>query len=119
MRIPWQIGVDYEWNKDPQAKQYLSSLGYLNDYYIKHKTLALSYHHDGTPVSTSENPAMYATSLSYFMVVHPVQAQEIYQDKVLSLYSNDMNAFQQNIPYFESNWLWFGAALYNHDISDF
>jgi endoglucanase len=120
MRTPWRIALDYQWYKDPRAYDYLkNSYQYLASDYEKNHTLASTYTHDGVRVSSSENPAMYATALGYFVLMDKKQAAQLYQNKIIRLYSNDQNTFNKNIPYYEQNWLWFGAALYNNFLSDF
>lgn len=120
MRIPWRVALDYDWNRDERARTYLqSSFSQIaNDYHTNNK-LPTSYAHNGTIKDASENPAMYSTILGYFMLTDPTSAKKIYQDKITGLYSNDQNAFQKNIPYYEQNWLWFGAALYNNALEKF
>ncbi len=120
MRTPWRIALDYQWYKDKNAYDYLKkSYGFLLQNYENNHTLASSYAHDGTVVSSAENPAMYATALGYFALVNKTLAAQMYQDKIIRLYSNDQNSFNKTIPYYEQNWLWFGAALYNNFLSKF
>src|SRR5579885_2271159 len=120
MRTPWRIALDYLWNKDPRAKTYLldSYTALANDY-KQHHTLAALYSHDGKRLTAVENPAMYATSLGYFIIADKKTADQLYQNKIIRLYSNDKNTFNPKLPYYEQNWLWFGAALYNNYLSDF
>lgn len=114
MRIPWRIYLDYKWFNEPRAKQYLeSSFGILYMDYEKQGKLVSTYSHDGKPLASNEDPAMYATSLGYFLVVHPDIAGSIYQNKIVRLYSNSTNSFNQDLPYYQQNWLWFGAGIYN------
>ena len=120
MRTPWRIALDYQWYKDPQALAYLkASYSFLAQDYQTNKTLVPTYSHDGERQTDVENPAMYATSLGYFLTVNKPLADKIYQEKIIKLYSNDLNGFSKNIPYYEQNWLWFGAAMYNHFLSNF
>ena len=120
MRTPWRIALDYQWYKDPKAYDYLkNAYAFLEQQYDTNHTLASTYAHDGTTVTASENPAMYATALGYFTVIDKKLAGQIYQDKIIRLYSNDQNTFNKSIPYYEQNWLWFGAALYNNFLSKF
>jgi endo-1,4-beta-D-glucanase Y len=120
MRTPWRIALDYQWYKDKRAYVYLKQYySFLAGHYEKNHTLASTYAHDGSVVSSAENPAMYATALGYFTVINKSAAAQIYQDKIIRLYSNDQNTFKKTIPYYEQNWLWFGAALYNNYLSDF
>lgn len=117
MRIPWRIAVDYIWNNDPRAKKYLeNNFRFLKDTYDRDSQLFSSYSHDGLPLQQNEIPVMYATALGYFIVADPADAQKIYQEKIIQLYSNDNGNFKENLGYYDQNWLWFGAALYNHFI---
>lgn len=113
MRIPWRIALDHQWFDSQQSRDYLRSLSKLSDLYRNQGKLTSTYEHDGTPVTEYESPAMYANALGYFMVVEPNLAQEIYRDKIVSLYSNDTSGFSDSLNYYDQNWLWFSAALYN------
>jgi endoglucanase len=114
MRIPWRIALDYTWNHNAEAINYLKSLNYLKVVYDNQGKIPIGFTHEGLPLQDAENPAMYATALAYFMVVDPQKAQKIYDQKILQLYSNDTNSFRDVLPYYEENWLWFGSALYLH-----
>lgn len=116
MRIPWRIALDYEWFGSQQSLDYLRTLSKLSELYRSQGKLTSTYEHNGTPVTEYESPAMYATALGYFMVVEPNLAQEIYRDKIMALYSNDTNAFSDRLNYYDQNWLWFSAALYNQSV---
>lgn len=117
MRTPWRIAVDYIWNNDPRAKNYLeNNFRFLKDTYDRDGMILSSYSHDGLPLQQNEIPVMYATALGYFIVVDSADAQKIYQGKIIQLYSNDNGTFKENLGYYDQNWLWFGAALYNHYI---
>lgn len=114
MRIPWRIALDYLWNKDVDAKDYLNgSFSFLTSEFQSTHTLAGAYAHDGKRVSETENPAMYAAALGYFIVSNKKLADTVYQNKIIKLYSNDQDTFRPNLSYYDQNWLWFGAALYN------
>lgn len=114
MRVPWRIALDYIWNKEPRAKTYLdNSFRFITDIYAHDNKLAGSYSHDGAIIVPGENPIMYSTALAFLLTTSPQLAQKMYQDKILSLYSNANNTFNNNLSYYELNWLWFGAALYN------
>lgn len=117
MRVPWRIGLDYQWNKNQEAFDYLNqSFKRLSEVYHSENKLPASMAHDGQIVQAQENPTMYATAIAYFMITEPETAKKIYQDKIIKLYSNDQNMFNANLPYYEQNWLWFGSAIYNHEL---
>lgn len=114
VRVPWRIALDYSWNKDERARLYLeSSFEYLKNLYQQNGKLASAYAHDGTVIINTENPVMYSTLLGYLKIVDPSAAKKMYEEKILKLYSNELNTFNTDIPYYEQNWLWFGTALYN------
>lgn len=120
MRVPWRISLDWQWNKDPQASDYLSN--HFQKLYSDYQTtgrLASSYAHDGTVLDSAESPTMYATALGALMIRDQNLAKKMYEDKVLSLYSNDTNSFQSKLPYYDQNWLWFGSGLFNSYLISF
>lgn len=120
LRVPWRIGVDYLWNQEEKAKAYLErSFQFLADYYEQNGRLAGWYSHDGQVLGDKENPAMYAASLGYFSLFKPDLAIRIYQDKIIQLYATDLDSFNEDLPYYEQNWLWFGAALHEGFLNDF
>jgi len=110
LRIPWRVALDYQWNNEVRAKTYLlSAFDVLkNDYKSTHK-LAGSYTHDGSILISQESPALYATSLGYFVMANKEISKDIYKKKVLKLYATHLS-------YYDQNWLWFGYALYNNKL---
>lgn len=116
IRVPLRIGIDYAWNNDERARNYLQSFHYLSDVYRQSSKLDASYAHNGIVVQKGENPSMYATIIGAFMVTDPHLAKKIYEEKIVRVYSNATNSFDKNLPYYEQNMLWFGAALYNKQL---
>ena len=119
MRVPWRIALDYEWNKDKRAYDYLNNNYNKLKYTWKaiHK-ISGSYTYDGQVLIPAEKPSMYGTALGYFFVTDEPVAKKIYEQKILSLYSSAANDFDKRLPYYDQNWLWFGAGLYNHYLVD-
>ncbi len=114
MRVPFRVALDYFWNNNNAAKQYLlTDYIFLLKQYQLNKQLVSGYTHDGKPLDNNQNPDMYATSIGYFMIADTQVAQDIYNNKIIKLYSNDNNSFNSDLGYYEQNWLWFGAAMYN------
>lgn len=114
MRTPWRIAVDYAWNKEPRAKAFLDKLSFLSDEWERKGKLAAIYSHDGKVINDAEVPAMYGTALGYFMVSDPAHAEEVYNEKLKSLYSPDTNSWKKLLSYYDDNWAWFGIGLYNN-----
>jgi endo-1,4-beta-D-glucanase Y len=120
LRTPWRIALDYQWNKNETAKQYLTkNYALLLTMYTHLGYIPGVLSHSGDIISSNENPAVYAAALGYLQLVDKKTADKIYQDKLVRLYSNDENGFKKTIPYYEQNWLWFGAALYNGYLREF
>ncbi len=120
MRVPWRIALDYQWNHDSDANSYLQiSFTQLIKEYGKNGKLAGIYAHDGSVVTTTENPVMYATIVGLFNIVKPELAKKMYQEKILKLYINDENTFNRDLGYYEQNWLWLGVGLYNKYLIQF
>lgn len=120
MRTPWRTALDYIWNEDSQAKEYLQlACTPLMESYTTKGRIASVYSHDGEVIDSSENPTAYSTALGCFKVINPDLADTLYQEKIVSLYANDEDSFNPEIPYYEQNWLWFGAALYHDQIINY
>jgi endoglucanase len=120
IRIPWKIALDYQWNNDKRAYDYLiNSFGQLAERYRRDNKLPIIISHNGSVVQDQENPVMYATAIGYFLIADKDLAKTVYEEKIIKLYSNDANMFNPNLPYYEQNWLWFGAALYNEQLKPF
>lgn len=120
VRIPWRIALDHFWFKESRAEAYLNTAfaGLLEEY-RQNNRLVSEYRHNGEPLTDHESPTMYATFLSLLQVISPEEADQLYQNKILTLYSNDENGFLSTIPYYEQNWLWFASALYLDQLSNF
>lgn len=115
IRVPFRIALDYRWFNEDRARKYLEmSFRFLDDYYTKSRKLPTSFSHEGEVLIDTENPSMYATSLGYFITVKPSVAKKIYLEKIVKLYSNEKDNFKNELPYYDQNWLWFGAALYQN-----
>jgi endo-1,4-beta-D-glucanase Y len=120
LRTPWRVALDYKWNNSEEAKQYLlKNFAILSKLYTSLGYIPGILSHSGDVIDTNENPAVYAAALGYFQLVDKKAADKIYQEKILSLYSNDENGFKKSIPYYEQNWLWFGTALYDNYLRSF
>jgi len=116
MRVPFRVALDWEWYKEPRAKELLRQYDFLNQEWQDRKIIFASYSHDGQALFNSETPAMYGTSLGYFLVTEPATAETVYQNKLQSLYSPDLQDWKKPLGYYDDNWAWFGLALYNHDL---
>lgn len=120
LRVPWQIGLDYMWFQDPKALDYLqNSFTFLTQEYQDKQMIHGTYTHDGIPLNELEHPLMYATSLGYLVFTNPNLAKTIYEDKILSLYADENYNFNEDLGYYEQNWLWFGAAMYNKQLFNY
>ena len=112
LRVVWRVSLDYEWFKDVRAKAYLDSLGFLgNEWRSKGKIFSV-YGHDGSVVDSSEAPAMYGSTIGYFKESDMSQASRVFRKKLQSYFSLDTNSFEASLGYYDSNWVWFGWALY-------
>jgi endoglucanase len=111
IRTPWRIALDWQWNKDPRAKQVLATFRFLGDEWRKHGQLKAIYAHDGSVVGDYESLSMYGTAMGYFSVIDPAAGQEVYDRKLKVLYNPDTQSAVQGLRYFDANWTWFGIAL--------
>jgi hypothetical protein len=81
--VPWRVALDYQWNREARAYEYLKSFEFLADQYVKNGyKLPSSYTHDGKVIEQFESPTMYSTVLAYFSVMKPDLAKKVYQEKL-------------------------------------
>jgi len=114
LRVPFRLALDYLWFQDERAKQTLENFEFLNNQWKEKQLLYATYGNDGTVVSNFEAPAMYGGVLGYFLVHDREAAEEIYKAKLQNLYKPDQQDFIDELSYYDSNWAWFGLALYNN-----
>ena len=116
IRVPWRIGLDWQWYKEPRAKALLERMSHLKEEWRDQKALYTVYSHDGQPLAKQQSPAHYGTSLGYFMVESPRIAEDIYTKKLALLYSPDIQSWKEQLSYYDDNWAWFGLALYSDQL---
>lgn len=114
LRVPFRLGLDWEWNHDPRAQALLQKFSFLQTQWDESGALATTYAHNGSVVMGSETPAMYGGSIGYFLAADPKSAAAVYDNKLLYLYDPGANAWKQPLSYYDDNWAWFGIGLYNH-----
>jgi endo-1,4-beta-D-glucanase Y len=113
IRTPWRMALDWNWYKEPRAKQVLSNSSVLYEQYTNEDKLFAVYSHDGSPDVDYESAAMYGTAQAYFEVVHPDIADQYYTRKLVTYYSPDTQSYTSELAYYDDNWVWFGLALHN------
>jgi endoglucanase len=118
LRAPFRLALDWLWFKEPRAQAQLKRLYFLSQEWESKKTLGSVYSHDGQEISETEAPAFYTGALSYFFVVNPKLAEEVYKQKMESLYSSDYQTWKRPLSYYDDNWAWFGLALYNNALTN-
>lgn len=114
LRTPWRLAIDWLWFQDERAKNTLSTYGFLGDTWQKEKQLKAEYSHDGQIVGNYESAAMYGGAIGYFSVIKPDLAKEVYEQKLLAAYDPDTQANTDELGYYDTNWAWFGLALYHN-----
>lgn len=118
LRTPWHMALDWQWNGDKRAKNVLEHMTFLSDTWKKNGSLSSTYTHDGQIVHAQEAPAMYGGTIGYFAVVDPYSARQVYKRKLEFLYDPGSYTWKDPLSYYDSNWAWFGIALYNRLLPD-
>jgi endo-1,4-beta-D-glucanase Y len=112
LRVSWRLALDHAWYGDERALRLLEGQSFLADTYLEQGRLVAAYHRDGTPAADSEAPAVYGGAMGYFDTVRPDLADEVYTDELLPLYDLDTGDLDEQLTYYDSNWVWFGMALH-------
>ena len=116
MRTVWRLGIDYEWNNEARAKELLSKMSFLGNEWGTNGTIYSTYSHAGDVVARDEVAEAYGTALAYFDVVEPDAAADVYNQKINTLYDQNINAWKQPLTYYASNWVWFGIGLHEKQL---
>lgn len=119
-RTPWRIALDYQWNKDIRAKNYLSGLTILNEEYTKKGKLAAAYQHNGEVWEDYESVAAYGGNIGYFMIENPEAAKKLYKEKILKKFYQDREKtyWDDANNYYTQNWAWFGTGLMHNQLKN-
>ncbi|HEX2910350.1 MAG TPA: glycosyl hydrolase family 8 [Chloroflexia bacterium] len=121
-RTIWRVTLDYRWNGDKRALDYLQSLGVLRDYWKDQQKLAVIYDHTGKPKDNGEDLGIYAVNgVTLFQTLDPTLADQVVATKLLPRLQDTgrddpdpahIDASKART-YYAQNWTWFGLALYS------
>jgi len=120
LRIPWRISLDYFWNNEERAKEYLKKITLFEEEWKENKKIHSAYTHSGIPVDETEALSQYAGQLAYFSVIDRKIADDIYVNKILTSLRNskEEHYWGNKDNYYDQNWVWLNTALYNNKLSN-
>ncbi|MEI4270958.1 glycosyl hydrolase family 8 [Klenkia sp. LSe6-5] len=118
LRTPWRLALDLQYYAEPRARQQLQAMSVLGEHWREDGRLVAAYTRDGAPAAEYEAPALYGGTMGYFTVVEPDLAAQVYQEKLLPVYDADIGDLAVDLGYYDSNWVWFGMALYLDQLPD-
>lgn len=113
-RVKWRLYLDYLWYGDSRVKSYFEKNNFLFSIWNSDQDIYNTYSHDGKVLDKGSSPAVIGTNIGYFAVVNPDIAKDIYEQKLLPLYNRDTQNWSKELGYYDSNWAWFGLAVYNN-----
>ncbi|HEX2910181.1 MAG TPA: glycosyl hydrolase family 8 [Chloroflexia bacterium] len=120
-RTIWRVALDYRWNDEKRALNYLQSLTPLINDWKNNQKLAVKYNHDGQSLDNGDDLGIYSgAGLALFSVINPTQADQLTANRILpglkNLGNDDPDPAHINAAtartYYAQNWTWFGLALY-------
>ena len=125
-RVLWRLSLDYHWNGEKRALDYLQSLNFLQQEWQTTQKLAVIHDHAGRPKDTNEDLGVYSgAGLGLFTAIASTLADQIVSVKLLP----GLQGTGQDDPdpahtdatkartYYAQNWVWFGLALYADALS--
>src|SRR5580704_12957050 len=115
-RVMWRVALDALWNHEARARAYLARSAFLRTQWNSNRALDAVYAHDGTAVSSYDDPTLYGGDIGNFLVTDPAGAAQIEQELLASFHppasaTSATAYFGDSQNYFEQNWVWFGLAL--------
>lgn len=115
-RIPWRITLDHIWFNEPRAEETLKKMQFLTNEWKKRERLYDRYEHNGDVASDGESLAIYGGSIGQTLVTDPRAAREMYREKLIVNYNPDTGTWKKSLSYYDTNWVWFGIALYSDNL---
>jgi endoglucanase len=112
-RTVWQISLDYQWNHDAEAKDFLQQLGFLGQTWDQHQRLLAMYTHSGQPNADYASLAVYGGTLGYFALTDDNAAKQIITSQFEPIYNDKLQQITRPLSYYDNNWVWFGYAQYS------
>jgi len=117
LRTIWRFALDWQWYHTDQAKNTLQQFSFLDQQWTKKHSLSAIYSHNGHALADYSSYALYGGTLAYFQYIHPKLATSIINQEIVSpLLDQKTGQLKKPINYYDNNWLWFGLALYNHQL---
>lgn len=112
-RIPWRLYLDYQWNKEERAKDYLQKLNVISDQVSQGKKIYDAYDHQGKPIS-SETKYGSVMNLPILMITDQEKANKLFVETLEGSYKEtDTDAYWlDGNEYYLQNWYWFMTGLY-------
>jgi endoglucanase len=115
-RVMWRVAVDALWNHEARARAYLNRSAFLRAQWSSKRMLDPVYAHDGSVVSSYDDPTLYGGDIGNFLVTDRAGAAQIEQVLIASFHPaasapSASAHFGDPQNYFEQNWVWFGLAL--------
>ncbi len=115
-RVMWRVAVDALWNHEARARAYLNGSAFLRAQWSSKRMLDPVYAHDGSVVSSYDDPTLYGGDIGNFLVTDPAGAAQIELVLIASFHPaasapSASAYFGDPRNYFEQNWVWFGLAL--------
>lgn len=110
--LPWRLALDRAWYGEERALRLLEEQSVLAESYREVGLLPAALNGDATPGARDASPAVYGGAMGYFATVAPDLADQVYTDELLPLYDADDGDLTGELSYYDSNWVWFGMALY-------
>lgn len=112
-RTVWQVSLDWQWNHDVQAKNFLQQLGFLNQEWNQHQKLLAIYTHAGQPNANYASLALYGGTIGYFTLLDSKSANQIVSSQIDPLYNEKLQQITRPLSYYDNNWVWFGYAQFS------
>lgn len=117
-RVFWRVGLDAKWFNTPQAKSYLNAQGtFLMKQNQKYARLPNVYDtRTGSALFADESLAIHAGYLIALNYADKNKANSYYNSVFAAKHNTDQGFWGQENNYYDQNWVWLGAGLFNDDL---
>ncbi len=121
-RLFWRVGLDVEWYNSEDGKEYLERIGeHFAKEWKNRGTLSDLYNTDGTRLQSNPNLSVASGILTAVEIASDSQTSsdiynKVFVTKAEILEEKEYVYWGDPNNYYDSNWVWFGLALFNDNL---
>lgn len=116
-RVPWRVYLDYQWNGEPRAAEYLKKMSVPAALYQENENIPDVLSYEGTPLSESSKFGS-VMNLPVVQIQDLELAKTIFEQTIEDTFSQENHYWLDGREYYLQNWYWFMLGLYQGELGN-